>query len=330
MQSEADIRSKYEAEYQDLDKWGDLVTRVVWDALTAKFPGDRIYEVIQIQPKHRMKSFDSLIGKAFRQSKSYSSPYEEIQDKVGVRFVVLLEKQIDLVKAIIEDPTQPWSFELSRDYAVEKDASPHEFSYHSVHYIVTSLVGNAAGIPEGLPCEVQIRTILQHAHSQLTHARIYKPRFEPKTAQLRTCAQSMALVEVTDQLFTTVDDAMAELEREIKSWLEPVDELYNQLIGDTKILIDFNTAIYDGLQKDGLIPSATELSQFYDSPTGHPLIPLIASLKDTATLATQPIVLIVVYLCAQKLHALWDAWPLSDALLRPLLSKLGISTDRLE
>src|SRR3546814_12228521 len=28
----------------------------------------------------------------------------------------------------------------------------------------------------GTPCEVQLRTLLQHAHSQLTHDTIYKPK----------------------------------------------------------------------------------------------------------------------------------------------------------
>nr|WP_249804714.1 MULTISPECIES: hypothetical protein [unclassified Bradyrhizobium] len=62
------------------------------------------------------------------------------------------------------------------DVAIAK--TPYEFRYQSVHYIVRSRGDqklDGQNITAGTPCEVQIRTLLQHAHSELTHDTIYKP-----------------------------------------------------------------------------------------------------------------------------------------------------------
>lgn len=51
----------------------------------------------------RIKEKTSLIDKAFhRKEKSYNNPYQEIEDKVGIRFVVLLTSDIDEVCEIIK------------------------------------------------------------------------------------------------------------------------------------------------------------------------------------------------------------------------------------
>ena len=66
-------------------------------------------------------------------------------------------------------------------------------------------------IPKGLTCEVQVRTLLQHAYSELSHSRIYKPSFDPDAKVKRVIAKSMALLETTDDFFEEVNDRMNEI-----------------------------------------------------------------------------------------------------------------------
>ena len=71
------------------------------------------------------------------------------------------------------------SWTKDKDYEAEKLAKPLEFSYQSVHYVLRSKAGlllTASRLPEGLACEVQFRTLLQHAHSELMHGTLYKPK----------------------------------------------------------------------------------------------------------------------------------------------------------
>ena len=46
-----------------------------------------------------------------------------------------------------------------------------------------------------------MRTLLQHAHSELTHDTIYKPSVVQTPAMLRAAAKSMALIEATGDYF---------------------------------------------------------------------------------------------------------------------------------
>lgn len=123
-----------------------------------------------------MKLEDSLRVKIQRKIRD-CKPLDTIDDRVGVRFVVLLTEQIKQVEAVIEGLGH--AFTKDRDYESERNARPLEFAYQSVHLVVRPkepLQHGEIVIPKDLACEVQIRTLLQHAHSELTHDRLYKAR----------------------------------------------------------------------------------------------------------------------------------------------------------
>ena len=95
----------------------------------------------------------------------------------GLRFVVLVSADIKVVERAITTCPK-WTAVLARDYEEERRQRPYEFDYQSVHYIVRSkdeLTFEGVTIAAGTPCEIQVRTILQHAYSELTHDTIYKP-----------------------------------------------------------------------------------------------------------------------------------------------------------
>ena len=150
----------------------------------------------------RVKTQDSLLQKAFYRAKNYENPYEDIEDKVGLRFVVLLAEDIRTIEAAINDEPR-WVAMLARDFELEREAKPYEFDYQSLHYVVRSklpLEYEGYSIPADFSCEVQVRTLLQHAYSELTHDTIYKPSVRATPAIKRTAAKSMALIEFDKRL----------------------------------------------------------------------------------------------------------------------------------
>jgi hypothetical protein len=168
-----------------------------------------------------------------------------------MRFVVLLTADIKKVGEVIEAGVRQgfWEASKDRDYEKERLDKPLEFSYQSVHYVLRAKAGivhQGYNIPEGASSEVQIRTLLQHAHSELTHDTLYKPKTTAQSEVKRTVAKSMALIEATDEFF---EKAIKDLDeaacpgRELLEFLaklyesgtavKPGQELSNQIVIDT-------------------------------------------------------------------------------------------------
>src|SRR6185437_12088519 len=103
----------------------------------------------------RVKGDDSIVQKAFYRGKKYQNAYEEIEDKVGLRFVVLLTEDIRIIEEALNSSSQ-WTATMARDFEEERDARPYEFDYQSLHYILRSslpLEFEGVQIPPDLPCE---------------------------------------------------------------------------------------------------------------------------------------------------------------------------------
>ncbi|HAX2332803.1 TPA: (p)ppGpp synthetase, partial [Escherichia coli] len=158
--------------------------------------------ILKIEPSYRLKDISSLIEKAFYRSKNYQNPYKEITDKVGVRFVVLLTDDIPIIKEIIEN-CNLWEYSEDRDFIKEKEEKPYLFDYQSVHYVVKNLESieiENISIPVGTPCEIQVRTLLQHAYAEVSHDSVYKCKAQPSAEIKRRMARTIALMESTDEL----------------------------------------------------------------------------------------------------------------------------------
>lgn len=121
----------------------------------------------------RTKDKDSLLEKITR--KGYKKPSEQMTDISGVRIIVYLESDIKRVCNIIEQ-----AFNIDKKNSLNQDdrLSINQIGYRSVHY-VCDLGDVRTQLPEfldlgGLKFEVQVRTVLQHAWTELAHDRNYK------------------------------------------------------------------------------------------------------------------------------------------------------------
>ncbi|MFT3672051.1 GTP pyrophosphokinase [Aestuariivirga sp.] len=214
--------------------WGAHVLETIEAKLRASMDQHDFELFLKIKPVPRVKEEKSLLAKAF-QRKNYKNPYEGVEDKVGIRFVVLHVDDIAVVEAALSSEAS-WEAKKSRDFEAERLAKPFVFDYQSVHYNVWSraiLTSEGQEIRPDMACEVQIRTLLQHAYSELTHDTLYKPSVAASPKVERAAAKSMALIEATSDYFSAVRKLISE---EIK----PAAELLREI--DVAYLKHFGTA----------------------------------------------------------------------------------------
>jgi len=232
MMDESQFLAKYNDEIPIFRAWGDFVNAEISAALESKLaaspPGDTF---LRIPPVPRIKEPKSIIAKAFWRGKDYTDPYGEITDKVGVRYVVLLVDHIKIVADVVCG-NDNWDYSKDRDFEQEKISFPLLFDYQSVHYVVrnrSQIVQSGIIIPIDTPCEVQIRTLLQHACSELTHDTIYKQETVQNPLVYRSVAKSRALTEAADDIFHEVHEILTRESEDMNTFLKELANLYQEI-----------------------------------------------------------------------------------------------------
>lgn len=315
----------WEREKPLYEAWGKFVVDNISKQLKLKNINCDVF--FKIPPLPRLKGNHSLVEKAFyREDKSYSDPYNEIEDKVGVRFVVLLIKDIDVISEEINSLTNLWSADLSRDYEAERNIRPLEFSYQSRHFVLRPVRSMEVG---GLPvttntsCEVQIRTLLQHAHAELTHDLLYKSKKKQKPDVKRVSARSMALIETTDDFFVMVNDKVNVSTAEELGFTSELDNLYRRLIGSEPEVFSSSVAVWDYFDshlKSGQLDLIIETSVKNDF-----LIPLVRKKRDLEPFYRQSVLFYVYWMLQFKRSTIVQEWPLSREFLATLAADIGVS-----
>jgi len=325
--NEAEFVKKWESEREMYIAWGSFVATKISDALQVADQTLDLKKFLKIPPTPREKELDSLLGKAFHRNKPYKNPYEEIEDKVGVRFVVLLTSDIKNIARVIQT-SELWHASLDKDYEAERENRPLEFTYQSVHYVIKAAndltTENGVTIPRGTPCEVQLRTLLQHAHSELTHDSIYKrgPGTEVNKKVERTVAKSMALIEAVDEYFIAAIDELAAATQPEREGLETLAAIFYDRIGirpnkdktNTLVLQSFRHKLDEDLRQ--------KILAMLDAK------PVIASMIkdnfDTQYIYRQPWILLAFLLASSEPAQTAEKWPLTPDELRPVYNDLGI------
>jgi ppGpp synthetase/RelA/SpoT-type nucleotidyltranferase len=279
---------------------------------------------IRIPAIPRLKQDGSLITKAFYRGKEYDDPLSDITDKVGVRFVVLLAKDIPIVCGALEACAE-WEWSKDKDYEKEIVNAPYEFKYQSVHYIVRSRSQDIGGttITAGTPCEVQIRTLLQHAHSELTHDTIYKPSVEQTPDMHRAAAKSMALIEATNDYFEQLMELIETSVQPNKQLSKEIAVLYREFVG-----LDPDPTKAEGLLNDAYAEFApgNPIDAVRQLVNGKPFI--IERIRERAParlLFRQPSILLAYLAVSRRQGEARAAWPLTPGELKPIFTDLGLA-----
>ncbi|MFO7273322.1 MAG: hypothetical protein DIU55_000485 [Bacillota bacterium] len=157
---------------------------------------------------YRVKSVDALAEKLTRPGKDYDS-LTEVTDLVGVRVVTHFADDVDRVVRVIDR-----HFEVDHDHSEDKRPhDPHWFGYSSVHRVCL-LSQEMLAKPEyarfaGLRCEIQVRSILQHAWAEIEHDLGYKVAGGIPNSLRRRFSMLAGLLELADDQFMRLRDELS-------------------------------------------------------------------------------------------------------------------------
>jgi len=183
-------RARYEAFTQKVE---DLVRTLIEEA------GPSIHSV-----SSRTKGTKEFERKVADERKSYRQ-ISEVTDLSGIRIICYFSDQVDEVAEIIDK-----NFVVLPQYSIDKRKflDPDRFGYLSLHYVV-KLSDERARLPEygrceGLLCEIQMRSILQHAWAEIEHDLGYKSIIGVPKEIRRRFSRLAGLLELADEEFNNI------------------------------------------------------------------------------------------------------------------------------
>lgn len=307
MSNEADFEHWLDEAEPALKAWGGFVVSKLTELVGLEIGQEQLKCFFKVTPGFRVKDKQSALDK--QKLKQYADPKEQMTDLVGARFVVLLKFDLEVVeKVLIEYPE--WTRSKDRDPQGEQKDRPKHFDYQSVHYIVRAADDidiNGVRVPSGMPCEVQIRTLLQHAYAELVHDKFYKGVGHIPPSADRLVARSMALMESTDDMFVQAVRELDGVNKSREDWCTMLDEAVGPLIPEYTPTAQDHDALEILEEFRDLLPSANVAAVKAMLST-----PVIAKIKEShaqGNLYAKPIVLLVYWLLNEHPYATGARWP---------------------
>lgn len=326
--TEEEYLSRFRSEAPHLKAWGLFVVEKITQAITYTYGTEAYKKWVKIPPDIRVKDESSLIAKAFLLNKGWFSNYEDITDKVGARFVLGLSDQIVEISKLIE-ASDHWQTMSSKEFDEWREKDPRIFDYQSAHFIVTAhseLSHEGVSIPAGTKCEIQIRTLLQHAYAELSHDTLYKSSITNQPEVHRLFAKSMALMETTDDMLLRANKSTLTSLSTIQTIKDKVTEV-NALELSTIIFENKsreNDYIIDQLRgiitTNGLDEFGVFVKRFADV-----LKVKITDRSPKESIYRISAITLIYFLVQTKPRTLPKHWPFDLQMLEPIYSDLGIT-----
>ena len=200
------LESQYEADRR--------LNELILQELEQRFRGWLEAENLHAGIKVRVKSFPSWFDKVLKKIRyGVDSERVQIHDVLGIRLVCPFLEDLKTIEELIRR-----NFEVLEEEKKGAVQSFKEFGYNSTHFLVSlpeDLVEQLALSPP-LPCEVQVRTILQDAWAEVEHELIYKSKFLPFDQPLkRKMAALNANLTLSDIIFQEIREYQRQLNHEL-------------------------------------------------------------------------------------------------------------------
>ncbi|WP_145339837.1 GTP pyrophosphokinase family protein [Pantoea sp. PSNIH1] len=189
-------------------------------------------QVEYLSVSYRTKTKDGVLEKIGR--KKYKNPTEELTDISGVRVILYLDSDIPKVSDIIKSI---FNVDAKNSMDNEKRLSSDKVGYRSVHY-VCDIGEKRNSLQEyeyisGLNCEIQVRTMLQHAWAELTHDRNYKLGANLPLQIQRKINLYSGMLEIADEGFSEIVNSIEEYKESIKG--NELEELFSQEVNSINL-----------------------------------------------------------------------------------------------
>lgn len=180
----------------------------------------------------RVKDRDKCIEKF--QRKSYQTP-EQMMDFAGLRIITHTTAEVEQVCRLIEQ-----EFSVDSENSGNKAAAMgiDKIGYLSVHYVVRfspeRLKFSEYARFDGLCCEIQVRSLLQHAWAEISHDHTYKFAGVLPEALKRRFYLVAGVLELMDQEFRTLSGEIDQYRDHVKEQTEQ-GRLYDIAIDSTSL-----------------------------------------------------------------------------------------------
>lgn len=203
--------------------------------------------------KSRVKSFKSYYRKLLRIKPASLNKQDlpVLTDMMGIRVICAFLEDLAVVEKQIVDNYN--IVEVERKGA---DRTFREFGYESTHILIEipNTIRAQYNLPNGLVCEIQIRTILQDAWAEVEHELVYKSEFSPFDLPLKRKLASMnASLSLADIIFQEIRDYQNKLNNELDkrrfSFYDMADTLSEKSMQETYEIKDAPT-------KEKIVPSS--------------------------------------------------------------------------
>jgi ppGpp synthetase/RelA/SpoT-type nucleotidyltranferase len=173
----------------------------------------RAKEVESFRKKCKTTSLDG--------SPKYIAPIQNITDLAGVRVILFFPDDIVKICDFIEEN---FNVTEKRDVGEDRFATSGSFGYNSIHYLI-NLKDDWLKLPhyniyKNMTCEIQVRTILQHAWAEMEHDIQYKSQQSLPLGIRRKFTALAGMLEIADREFQSIQREDGRLRSAIRKSLE--------------------------------------------------------------------------------------------------------------
>jgi ppGpp synthetase/RelA/SpoT-type nucleotidyltranferase len=312
-----DFEHRLSAAQPELRQWGKYVSELIEEIASSRN--------IKLQMlSSRVKEVESAVGKLSR--KKYRDPMLEMTDLVGVRAVCLLSPDVETLCLALESYAG-LDIRKSRDTSKEYEGAPDKFGYQSHHYEIRAKVDtliDGVKVSSNTCCELQLRTLMQHAYAEVVHDSIYKSSWSAPTRAVRFVSSSAALIETADHLFCETMNILDLEMQDRGQLLEQLTALYDSQTHNSKFKDQkFNMMVLDQLTPIIEDDTADEVARFLSerSYIGERIVSRI----DSDAFWSQPVSVLTYFLAHTQPSALKELWPFAESedALEKIYSDLG-------
>ena len=229
------ILENYKKNKKTYHDFRERIVHLLTDLLIAQ-------DIIIHQISSRTKALDSLSKKIDDKNGKYNA-IEDITDIIGIRIIAYLESDVDSIADLI-DKEFIKDDENSTDKRILK---ADQFGYRSLH-IVVSFNDERCKLKEykrykGIKCEIQIRSILQHAWAEIEHDLGYKGVLSVPEEYKRTFNRLSALLETADVEFDRLKYELKKYEKEVPSLIKSEPESVDINMASINSFVDTNEVL---------------------------------------------------------------------------------------
>lgn len=213
MSNKTAVLTQYDAQYKKYERFAKEIEHQLRSILEEE-------KIVCNAIASRVKDRDSLAKKIDVKLDKYSD-LAEVTDIAGVRVITYYDSDVERVSKIVE---REFCVDAENSINKREALGPEKFGYCSVHYVV-SMSGERLKLPEnkgysGIKCEIQIRTVLQHAWAEIEHDLGYKSEIAVPKDIRRSFSRLAGLLEVADKEFQEIRDFLTAYRERVEAEME--------------------------------------------------------------------------------------------------------------